>query len=107
MRFLRFLNLNNRKRILPLVLLAVILIFLIYGVQDAAGNADRLQHDLTMRAISRALADCYAIEGHYPPNMQYLYDNYHVRVDEERFFVFYSIFAPNITPTVKLVDRSQ
>ena len=103
---MHFIN-KNKKLILPPVLLLIILMFLLYGVKDATGNAERLQSELTMHAITRALADCYAIEGHYPPNIQYLFDNYGVKVDEEQFFILYRVFAPNISPTVRLIDRRQ
>jgi len=86
-------------------LFAAILAAALYSVEGAAGSSERLQHDMTLRAISRALADCYAIEGHYPPNIEYLYENYRVRVDEGKYFVIYEIFAPNIAPAVKLIDR--
>ena len=105
MHFLQFLYRNNRKIILPIVLFALILIIALYGVENASDSSGRLQYDVTVRAISRALADCYAIEGYYPPNMDYLYDNYNVRVDEDKYFVLYEIFAPNVSPTVKLIDR--
>jgi len=105
MHFLQFIYRNNRKIILPIVLFALILVFVLYGVENAADSSGRLQYDVTARAISRALADCYAIEGYYPPNMNYLYDNYNVRVDEDKYFVLYEIFAPNVSPTVKLIDR--
>lgn len=105
MRFLRFLYSNNRKRILPILLFAVIVAFALYGVQNATNDSDRLQYDMTLRAIQRALADCYAIEGYYPPNIDYLYEYYHVRVDGDKYFVLYDVFAPNIAPTVRLIDR--
>ena len=88
-----------------MLLFAAILAVALYSVDDATNSSDRLQYDMTMRSISRALADCYAIEGHYPPNIEYLYENYRVRVDETKYFVIYEIFAPNISPTVKLIDR--
>jgi len=37
--------------------------------------------------------------------MEYLYTNYRIRVDEEKFFVVYNVFAPNIAPSVRLIDR--
>lgn len=104
MRFLQFFN-NNKKKLLPIMLFAVIVALAIYSVEDATNGSDRLQYDMTVRAIARALADCYAIEGYYPPNIDYLYENYRVRVDEDKYFVLYKIFAPNVSPTVKLIDR--
>ena len=105
MRILQFIFLDNKKKLVPLLLFAVILVFALSGVEDAAGSSGRLQFDLTERAIRRALADCYAIEGYYPPDLSYLYENYHVRVDEEKYFVMYEIFAPNIMPSVRLFDK--
>jgi len=105
MRFLRFIYNNNRKKLLPIILFAVVLAAALYSVQDATDSSDRLQYDMTMRAISRALADCYAIEGYYPPNIGYLYEHYRVKVDENKYFVLYDVFAPNIAPTVRLIDR--
>ena len=105
MHILRFIFINNRKKFIPLILLAAIIAFALYGVNDATDSSDRLQHDLTLRSIQRALADCYAIEGYYPPNIEYLYTNYRIRVDEEKYFVVYDIFAPNVAPTVRLIDR--
>ena len=105
MSILRFFIKNNHKKILPLILFAAILAVALYSVQNATNDSDRLQYDLTVRAIQRALADCYAIEGYYPPNMGYLYENYHVRVDESKYFVLYDIFAPNVSPSVRLIDR--
>ena len=105
MHFIRFLYKSNRKKFPPLILFAAILIFVLYGVHDVTSNSGRLQYDLTLRAIQRALADCYAVEGYYPPNMLYLYDNYPVHVDDDKYFVVYDIFAPNVRPSVQLIDK--
>jgi len=105
MRFLRFIFYNTKIKLLPLILFALILAVALYSIQDAVDSSNRLQYDMTMRAISRALADCYAIEGYYPPNIEYLYENYRIRVDESKYFVLYEVFAPNISPSVRLIDR--
>ena len=87
------------------MLFVAVLTIALYTMEDATDSSDRLQYDLTVQAIERALADCYAIEGHYPPNIEYLYENYRVRVDENKYFVLYEVFAPNISPTVRIIDR--
>lgn len=51
-------------------------------------------------AIRRAVVTCYAVEGKYPPSLDYLSENYGVRVDETRYAVFYDVFAENVMPTV-------
>ena len=40
-----------------------------------------------------------------PLNLEYLEDHYGIRVDEERYAVFYSAFADNLMPDVTVVVR--
>ena len=56
-------------------------------------------------ALRRSCAACYAAEGGYPPNLEYLEDHYGIRVDEERYAVFYSAFADNLMPEITVVVR--
>lgn len=51
-------------------------------------------------AIRRALVQCYAIEGRYPPSVEYLEENYGIKIDRDRYDVFYSGFASNFMPDI-------
>ena len=69
-----------------------------FGQRIEAEGARTLQN-----AIMRACVQCYAIEGRYPPGVQYLEDEYGIRIDEERYAVFYSGFASNVMPDITVV----
>ena len=68
-------------------------------------SAGRDAEDLRQleEALRRGCAACYAAEGVYPPNLEYLEDHYGIRVDEERYAVFYSAFADNLMPDITVV----
>ncbi len=51
-------------------------------------------------AIRRASVQCYAIEGRYPPSVEYLEENYGIKIDKDRYDVFYSGFASNFMPDI-------
>ena len=70
-------------------------------------SAGRDAEDLRQleEALRRGCAACYAAEGVYPPNLEYLEDHYGIRVDEERYAVFYSAFADNLMPEITVVVR--
>ena len=55
--------------------------------------------------INRAIISCYALEGSYPQSLDYIVENYNVRIDEEKFIVHYMIFASNIMPDVDILER--
>lgn len=70
---------------------------------SAGRDADDLRQ--LEEALRRGCAACYAAEGVYPPNLEYLEDHYGIRVDEERYAVFYSAFADNLMPDITVVVR--
>ena len=45
----------------------------------------------------------YAIEGRYPPSVEYLEEHYGIQIDRERYNVFYSGFASNIMPDITVI----
>ena len=70
-------------------------------------SAGRDAEDLRQleEALRRGCVACYAAEGMYPPDLEYLEEHYGIRVDEERYAVFYSAFADNLMPDVTVVVR--
>ena len=56
-------------------------------------------------AIRRSALQCYAVEGIYPPNLQYLEDNYGLQVNTKDFYVTYDAFASNLPPTVRVTSK--
>ena len=57
-------------------------------------------------SLRRAAVTCYAVEGVYPPNLEYLRRHYGIQVDEEQYHVFYEIFGSNIMPQITVVERT-
>ena len=70
---------------------------------DSGHDAEDLrQLEDTLR---RSCVACYAAEGIYPPDLDYLKDYYGVQVDEERYTVFYSVFAENLMPDITVLEN--
>ena len=74
------------------------------GVLAMSDRMDRGGAETLRSAIARASVQCYAIEGRYPPSVQYLEENYGIRIDRERFHVFYEGFASNIMPDITVIS---
>jgi hypothetical protein len=56
-------------------------------------------------SIKRAAISCYAIEGCYPPTLDYLRENYGVYIDDEKYMVYYDVFASNLMPDITVLER--
>ena len=70
---------------------------------DSGREAENLRQ--LEEALRRGCVACYAAEGVYPPNLQHLQDRYGVQVDEERYTVYYNIFADNLMPDITVLEN--
>lgn len=88
---------------LPVAAVAILLAFAtaVNGLdQDSKAES---KHQLE-QAIRRGCVACYAAEGVYPPNLDYLKDHYGLQIDEESFVVYYDIFAENLMPDITVLE---
>ena len=57
------------------------------------------------KAVNRSITQCYALEGTYPPDMEYLTAHYGLTYDEDLFFVDYQTVGANIYPDVTIIEK--
>ena len=94
-------------RWLAALLAALCLIFFISSlasVDRQQGEEGRQQLETALR---RAAVACYAAEGVYPPTVEYLQQHYGVQIEEERYVVFYEIFANNLMPDITVLEKER
>ena len=99
---------KSLRRFSPLffcIAAAAVFLFFIYGVNHlSSGNAVEEKAQLE-RALTRAAVSCYATEGAYPPNAEYLIEHYGVQLDAKRFDVKYDLFASNLMPEITVLEK--
>lgn len=87
----------------PLVIAAALLVF-----AAAVNSLDSGRDEENLRqleaALHRACVACYATEGVYPPDVEYLKDRYGIQVDEAHYKVDYQIFAKNLMPSITVLE---
>lgn len=101
---------NLHKQILalvwPLVVVCILLCFLtaVSNLDEGKALEEKAQLE---EALTRAAVSCYAIEGAYPPSLEYLVENYGVQVNTQRFTVKYELYASNLMPDITVLDYPQ
>lgn len=56
-------------------------------------------------AIAQAAVSCYATEGIYPPDLQYLIDHYGIQINTHQYTVVYEAIASNLMPDITVLDN--
>lgn len=92
------------------VLFPSILFVVVAGIGVGAGiyfdYMSNMQNiNLLRQSARRAVVQCYAIEGAYPPDVEYLEENYGLEYNHDKYFIDYEIFASNIMPNVDVFER--
>jgi hypothetical protein len=101
---------DKKKSKLPaviLVLLAVAAAALLWYFGSAISSRDISEEGAAAikNAIRRSALQCYAVEGVYPPTLEYLEENYGLQVNTRDYYVRYDIFASNIAPEITVTGK--
>ena len=56
-------------------------------------------------AVRRGALQCYVVEGVFPPDLDYLRDNYGLQINTVDYYVVYDCFASNLPPTIRVISR--
>ena len=97
-----------RRRLIPLIAALLLALLVLLGGRALYATVTR---DLTAQAaatLRQTVLDtaiqCYAVEGNYPPDLQYLEDNYGLRVNHNNFIVTYEAVGSNLLPDVTVLE---
>ena len=93
-----------RKEIAIVLLMAVLLVGVWLLIGRLGTSSDNAQTQFVTDAVHNAALTCYAVEGAYPDNREYLRKNYGLAYDESRYMVTYSAFASNLLPEIYVTE---
>lgn len=93
------------KREVAIVLLMALLLVGVWGLVTRLSTAnDNAQTQFVYDAVHSAAMTCYAVEGAYPEDVEYLRAHYGLAYDEDRYFVRYDAFASNQVPEINVIE---
>lgn len=55
--------------------------------------------------LHRTAVSCYALEGFYPPNLDYMKEHYGFDYDEQTYIIHYEAIASNLMPDITVMER--
>lgn len=88
---------------LSLLVFAAVLYLFLHSVGAIKTRTREDQLNALTDAVRRASVQCYAIEGRYPPSVEYLEEHYGIVIDRKRYNVFYDGWASNVMPDITVL----
>lgn len=96
-------SLNLLWKLFSIVLVLSFLFFFFQGVNTVDKTTSEEQAKSLEQAIQRSIVQCYAVEGTYPPNLDYLKEHYGIFYDYDLFYVDYTTIGSNIMPDITII----
>lgn len=88
---------------LPFLILAVMVAIFIIGIRSVDDSTYEKQRESLQTALHRSISQCYAVEGVYPPNLEYIKTHYGLTYNEDLFYVDYQPIGANLYPDTTIV----
>lgn len=95
----------NKKDVAAILLFVAVIAAFVLLVNNITNKNDGRELQIVRDAVKNAALTCYAVEGMYPDDLQYLRDHYNLAYNEERYHVFYEPIASNLMPSIKVAER--
>ena len=82
------------------VLLAAVVYFFLYGIGNVSSKVTSEQLAIIENNVRRSAVQCYALEGRYPDDINYLVEGYGLVYDDKKFVVHYENIGSNMMPQI-------
>lgn len=100
---------TNKNRyfglIFSLALFACIIAAVVFSASAAGKSSSQEGLAAVRQSLTRAVVECYALEGAYPPSLEYIEEYYGITVNEAKYFVNYSLAGENMMPTITVLPK--
>ncbi len=97
---------KNKK--LRYVSLIFVIAFIFMCIANIDGFWDGKQEKSTKSiedAVRKMALECYALEGSFPPSVEYLKENYGLIVNNDAYFYHYQANGSNMPPDIKVMKK--
>ena len=87
------------------MIVVLILLCFLGGISNLSQGRKTEDKQQLEEALRRAAVACYAAEGIYPPNVEYMVEHYGLQIDSHRYVVSYTSFAENLMPDITVLEK--
>ena len=92
-----------------ILIVALVLVIVLAAEQILYEKPARQVREEAAYAISQTIRDraqqCFAVEGVYPESLDYLIENYGLRINTKDYYVVYEVFADNMPPNIRVAKK--
>ena len=105
--FLKERDHSIRNTLIKLAAIALAALTVVAGVGAYDRSSTERGRKLVGVSVLRAAMQCYALEGRYPADVEYLRSHYGLSANEKKYSIHYEFIGGNIMPDVTVTVKTQ
>lgn len=90
--------------LLPVLTFLPVFMIFVYGIGSVSNANTSREKESLEDTLDRDIMHCYAVDGVYPPSLEFIEKNYGLHYDTERLYIDYQPVASNIYPDVTVIE---
>ncbi len=98
-------NITTASTLFVSALILFIILSAYWGIDSLGQSSSGKSMEMLEDAIRRAAVQCYAIEGSYPPDVDYLADHYGIVLNRDVYYYHYEVIGSNIMPDILVMKK--
>ena len=83
------------------------LLLLLEGLSSVSSAAAREEALRLRETVLQDAVQCYALEGFYPEDLNYLEEHYELSYDSKKYVVSYEVIGSNLMPDVTVIPLKE
>ena len=97
---------KNKKLMYVSLILVIALIFICLSNIDGFWEGKQEKSTKSIEeAVKKMALECYALEGSFPPSVEYLKENYGLIVNNDAYFYHYQANGSNMPPDIRVMKN--
>ena len=97
---------KNKKLMYVSLILVIALIFICLSNIDGFWEGKQEKSTKSIEeAVKKMALECYALEGSFPPSVEYLKENYGLIVNNYAYFYHYQANGSNMPPDIRVMKK--
>lgn len=90
-----------------LISFSALLVLFLLGIRSLNETSYEKHQESLENALNRSVAQCYAVEGVYPPSLEYIIEHYGLIYDRDTFIVDYNYYGGNLLPEITVLRKQK
>ncbi|MCH4889724.1 hypothetical protein EZV73_19230 [Acidaminobacter sp. JC074] len=103
MRYKDILTVISKSALLIIIMLTSLVVF--HSLTTFFSKHEDNHLEAIAETVELFAVQCYTFEGSYPPDIEYLEENYGLVLDREKYIYIYDAFSSNIRPDVRVIEN--